>query len=185
MQSSKPLYLVAAVYLALGAYHYAKGADLTMTLPLPSRYILGRDADADIRLGLATAKADGRRVLIEVGGDWCSWCDRMDEYFAKNPDLATLRDHNFVLVKVATEPGRYVPPALRRFPVIPGYPHLFVLDEKGALVQSKDTNELELGDSYDRDKFIRFLYETGPYHGNAVAEAPAASTQAVAAAPAR
>lgn len=165
MQSIKPLYLVAAAYLAAGLYHYASGRDVTRTLPLSSRYVLGRDADADIRLGLATAAASGRRVLIEVGGDWCSWCDRMDDYFARNPDVAALRESNFVRVKVAVEPGRYVPPVLRRFPPIPGYPHFFVLDARGGLVDSKDTNELELGDSYDRDKMIRFLYEDGPPRG--------------------
>jgi len=179
MQSFKPLYLVAAVYLAVGLYHYASGSDVTMTLPLSSRYVLGRDAGTDIGLGLAQASTTGRRVLIEVGGDWCSWCDRLDEYFTKNPDVAALRDSNFVLVKIAVEPGKYSPPILRQFPPIPEYPHLFVLDGKGALVESKDTDELERGDTYDRDKMIRFLYEDGPPRGNAVTETPAASTRAV------
>ena len=158
MQSSKPLYFAAALYLAVGAYHYSSGADFTAALPLPARYDASRDPREDIAAAVADAKAAGKRVLIEVGGSWCSWCDQMDRFFAENPDVAALRDSAFVTVKVGVNQGNTYCEALSKFPPVPGYPHFFVLDENGALLQSKDTEELEKGNSYDRDKFIAFLY---------------------------
>lgn len=158
MQSSKPLYFAAALYLAIGAFHYSAGADFSAALPLPTRYDPVRDPGEDISIGLAEAKASGKKVLIEVGGGWCTWCDQMDQFLRENPDIDALREQTFVTVKVSVNQNNTYCEALARFPRIPGYPHFFVLDEKGALLQSKDTEELERGDTYDHDKFSAFIY---------------------------
>ena len=158
MQSSKPLYFAAALYLAIGAFHYRSGSDLSTALPLSSRYDPGRDPREDIETARAEAKASGKKVLIEVGGSWCSWCDEMDRFLRENPDVDALRRQTFVTVKVSVNPKNTFVPALMGYPRIPGYPHFFVLDEKGALLQSKDTGELEAGSTYDRAKFLAFLY---------------------------
>ena len=41
---------------------------------------------------LRIARATRRRVLAEVGGEWCTWCHIMDRFFAANPDLRKIRD---------------------------------------------------------------------------------------------
>jgi hypothetical protein len=49
---------------------------------------------------------------------------------------------------------------LSKYPKIPGYPHLFVLDKNGKLIHSQDTSELEDGrKSYNLEKFTAFLKE--------------------------
>lgn len=115
------------------------------------------DAGADIKNALITAKATNRRVLVEAGGNWCSWCKIMDKFFDSHKTVTKARDEYFVTVKVAVPSGGPVPPALASYPAPAGYPHLYVLDAEGTVVHSQDTASLEAGQSYDVVKFIMFL----------------------------
>ncbi|MBI3566106.1 MAG: thioredoxin family protein [Elusimicrobia bacterium] len=121
-----------------------------------------RDADRDLADGLARAKVTNRRVLVDVGGNWCLWCRRMDEFFAAHADLAELRDANFVVVRVSVTPERPNAAVLSRFPAVESYPHFFVLEPDGTLVFSKDTGELEDGVSYDPVRVAGFLKSFAP-----------------------
>lgn len=125
-------------------------------------YDASRDPAADIKNALVQARAGRQRVLIEAGGNWCSWCRIMDRFFEDHAELAALRDKNFVVVKVSVESGGPVPAALKAYPPPAGYPHLYVLDENGTLIQSQNTAELEKGDGYDLEKFAFFLNAFGP-----------------------
>ena len=48
-------------------------------------------------------------------------------------------------------------PSLSRYPKIPGYPHIFVLDESGRLLHSQDTLPLEDRATYKEVAFLEFL----------------------------
>lgn len=63
-------------------------------------YIPARDAARDIEEAAAEAQRTHKRVLVEVGGNWCSWCRLMDRYYKEHPDLLALRERYFILVKV-------------------------------------------------------------------------------------
>jgi|WetSurMetagenome_2_1015567.scaffolds.fasta_scaffold433845_1 thioredoxin-related protein len=122
-----------------------------------------RDAAADLRAGIAEAAKTGKRVLADVGGNWCSWCHEMERFVEAHPELKNLRDKYFVTVKINFSPDNKNEAVLSKFPKIPGYPHLFVLDSTGKLLCSKDTSQLEDGkSSYVLDKFIAFLKEYSP-----------------------
>jgi hypothetical protein len=158
-QSSKPLFAAAALILAVGAYHYATaGSDFRDVLPLPERYDLARDPRADILSGMAQARAARKRVLLEIGGDWCPPCENMDRFLRDDPGLNGMADADFVVVRVAVPQNRTNIPALRSLPNVDGYPHLFVLDPDGRLIASKETDDFEKGDSYDAGKVAEFLY---------------------------
>src|SRR5690242_11837888 len=53
-----------------------------------------RDAATDIERAIAEARKTAKRVLLDVGGNWCPWCHMMDQFFQDNPDLLGLRDEN-------------------------------------------------------------------------------------------
>ena len=116
-----------------------------------------RDAAKDIQAAVAEAKRTKRRVILDVGGEWCSWCHTLDRYFVAHPDLAATRDQLYVWIKVHWSPEFPNEAVLSKYPKIPGYPHLFVLDQEGKLVQSQGTAELEDGSSYSLDKMQQFL----------------------------
>jgi len=127
-------------------------------LPDPTaKYDPARDADADIRAAVAEAKRSGRRVILDVGGEWCGWCHTLDRYFVEHPDLQKYRDAHFVWLKINMSPENQNQVVLGRYPRINGYPHLFVLDQDGKLLQSQDTSPLEEGPSYNLDRMTEFL----------------------------
>ncbi len=122
-----------------------------------TKYDPKRDAAQDIRDAAAEAKRTNRRVLLEVGGEWCSWCHHMDDFFQAHPDLTGLRDKSFVTLKINFSEENPNKEVLARYPEIAGYPHLFVLDADGTLVHSQDTSPLEESKSYNLDRFTTFL----------------------------
>jgi len=123
---------------------------------LPANYDPRRDPANDLRAALGYAQQTHRRILIEVGGDWCIWYHIMDRFFDDHGDLKQLRDSRFVLLKVNFSPQHENREFLKGYPHIPGYPHIFVLEPGGKLLRSEDTSELEDGRSYNWRKFRNF-----------------------------
>ncbi len=73
---------------------------------------------------------------------------------------------NFVVVKVNYSKENKNEQFLSQFPKIPGYPHLFVLESSGKLLQSQSSGELESGDHHDHDKILAFLKKWAPNPGS-------------------
>lgn len=121
-----------------------------------------RDAESDVARAVQVAKREGKRVLVEVGGEWCAWCKIMDRFFAANDRVRTLRDAHYVWVKVNWSKENRNEALLSRWPKIDGYPHIFVLDADGSLLHSQDTSLLEQGRGYDVARFVAFLERWKP-----------------------
>jgi thiol:disulfide interchange protein len=130
--------------------------------PPAEKFDPARDADRDIKDAVAEARRTNRRVILDVGGEWCGWCHTLDRYFAEHPDLRDLRDRSYVWLKVNYSPDNKNEAVLSRYPRINGYPHFFVLDQDGKLLQSQDTSLLEEGRSYGHDKMQQFLLRWAP-----------------------
>jgi thioredoxin-related protein len=123
------------------------------------RFDSTRDAARDIREAIVEANRTGRRILLDVGGGWCIWCHRLDSFFAEQKDLAGYMHEHFVVVKIFYSREYKNEAVLSRYPKIPGYPHLFVLEKDGSLLFSQDTGKLESGKGYDRTRIGAFLRE--------------------------
>ena len=122
-----------------------------------TKYDPKRSADQDIRDAIEEAKRTHRRILLEVGGEWCSWCHRLDGFFDAHPDLTGLRDKNFVTVKINFSEENPNEEVLSRYGEIEGYPHIFVLDAEGKLLHSQNTSPLESEKSYSLERLTSFL----------------------------
>jgi Thioredoxin-like len=130
--------------------------------PLPLKFDPARDTARDLETALKMARTTRRRVLVEVGGEWCTWCHIMDRFFAENPDLKRIRDANFIWLKVNYSKENPNAALLARWPSVAGYPHLFVLDPEGRMLQSQDTGLLEAGRDYNPIAFRAFLVDWSP-----------------------
>jgi len=122
-----------------------------------TQYDPSRDAKADLAAAVREAARTHRRVLVEVGGAWCSWCRRLDGLFARDAEIEAFRDRHYVMVKINWSVENRNEEVLTSFPAIPGYPHLFVLAQDGTLLHSQDTAELESGDGHDPVRVLAFL----------------------------
>src|SRR5436190_21307833 len=67
--------------------------------PLPYPYNEKADASAAVDKALARAKASGKRVLIDLGGNWCGDC-RILAATLDLPEMKTFVNPNFEMVSV-------------------------------------------------------------------------------------
>ena len=116
-----------------------------------------RDPSADLHTAMAEAQRSGRRIVLDVGGEWCVWCHRMDKFITDDAQLSALRDAGYVWMKVNYSEDNENVAFLAQYPQVKGYPHLFVLGADGKLLHSQFTGALEADKSYDRAKFLTFL----------------------------
>ncbi len=120
-----------------------------------------RDSAADLEGAKAEAKRDGKKILLDIGGEWCGWCHRMDQFLDENPDLAAKAKRSFVWLKINVSEENRNKAFLERFSKVSAYPHLFVLDAEGKELHSQDTGVLEKGKGYDKEKWREFLEKWG------------------------
>jgi thioredoxin-related protein len=122
----------------------------------------GRDAEKDIADAVAAAKQEHKKILLDVGGEWCSWCHKLDKFFQEHADASEYLHRNYIVVKVNYSKENKNTAVLSKYPPVKGYPHLFVLESNGTLLHSQDTGELESGDHHDYDKVMNFLKKWAP-----------------------
>ncbi len=121
------------------------------------KYDPARNPEEDLKKTIVEAKKTGKRILLEVGGDWCIWCHKLDKFFEENKDVKKFLDDHFILMKVNFSKENKNEKFLSKYPEIPGYPHIFVLDKNGKLLHSQNTGELESGSNHDKKKMMDFL----------------------------
>jgi thioredoxin-related protein len=116
-----------------------------------------KDPAVDLAKAVEQATAENKRIILDIGGEWCVWCRYMDRFFILNPALNDLKKKNFVWVKVNMSEENENKTFLSAYPAISGYPHFFILDEKGKLLQSQSTDILESEKVYSLEKFTAFF----------------------------
>ncbi|MDP2885157.1 MAG: thioredoxin family protein [Ignavibacteria bacterium] len=121
-----------------------------------------RDPEQDLKAAVTLASKSGQRILLDVGGEWCIWCRKLDKFFQDNKDVSEFLHANYIVVKVNWSKENKNEKFLSNYPEVKGYPHLFVLDNKGRLLHSQDTGTLETGDHHDHDKVFDFLKKWAP-----------------------
>ena len=149
------LLIIVPALTCLSAWAHAS-AQAAKYVPVTT-YDPKRDAAADIHDAIKEAQRTRKRILLEVGGQWCSWCHTLDKFFDTHPELTEFRDKNFVTLKINFSEDNENKEVLARYRTIPSYPYIFVLESDGKLLLAKDTSDLESGKSYDLEKLTTFL----------------------------
>ena len=116
---------------------------------------------------LVRAKAEGKFVICQVGGNWCPWCLRFADFITNDTTISKVVDENFEYIHVNYNPRKtegeekqQQAKALMdrldncgRF----GFPVFVVLDEEGKVVHIQDSSFLEEGQGYNQEKVLRFF----------------------------
>jgi thioredoxin-related protein len=116
-----------------------------------------RNPVLDLKAAQKQAKHEKKRILLDVGGEWCPWCHKLDEFIEAHQDIKTAMNDAFIVLKINYSKENKNEEFLNTLPKVAGYPHYFVLDAKGKLVHSQDTGALEDGKSYSHDKLLEFF----------------------------
>ena len=142
-------WLVCLLPLALNA---------TSSLPPYSQgYDPARDPFADGRAAIKLAQQTHRRILIEVGGNWCGWCLQLDRFLASNPQIFEQLHRHFVVVKVNVSEVNDNAAFMAGFPKPLGYPHIYITEANGRIIFSKDTAQLLENSRYSVQRFQQFI----------------------------
>ncbi len=120
------------------------------------------DPFVDLQQAVSEATGSGRRILLEVGGEWCIWSHYREDFLAGDAAVSQPLTRAFVVLKVNYSPENENSEFLSQYPQIPGYPHFFVLDTDGSFLHSQGTAVLELGRSYEPKKVLEFIRQWGP-----------------------
>lgn len=131
---------------------------------LPKPYNEMEDADAKVKELLALAKSENKNIMIQVGGNWCVWCLRLNEFIQKTDNLKTAMNNNYVYYHLNWSPknknekffSQYGNPGEKL-----GYPVFMVLDQNGKLIHTQETGSLEEGKGYSAEKINAFLNSWG------------------------
>jgi len=148
--------LSAFFFISLNLYPQVKNKIKEVTVTLPS-FDPSRNASKDIKDAIAEAGKTNKRIYVDVGGEWCIWCHRIDQFYETHKDLYSYLQKHYVFVKINYSKENKNEKVLSKYPKINGNPHVFILDKQGKLLKSKDTGELEKGKGYDYNKFKIFL----------------------------
>lgn len=130
------------------------------------------DPMTQIDEALTKAKADGKFVVCQVGGNWCPWCLKFADFVEKDSAVNKVVNDNFEYIHVnynrrasagAEAQQKAVQLMLRlnnpgRF----GFPVFVVLDEKGNVLHIQDSSFLEEGKGYSEEKVLRFFKNWTP-----------------------
>ena len=152
----------------------AASLSLTMSAQTTLKKVYNEDIDpmAQIDQALVKAKAEGKFVVCQVGGNWCPWCLKFADFIEKDTAISRMIDENFVYIHVNYNPrksrgeeklaqGRALMKRLHnagRF----GYPVFVVLDEEGQVLHLQDSGLLEEGESYNQQKVMSFFKNWTP-----------------------
>lgn len=132
------------------------------------------DETIDPLVQLDNAIASARQyVLCQLGGNWCKWCLRLAQFVSQDEEISKLIKDNYKFIHVNYNPRirnrdsaeqAKTDKLLKRLgnPGRFGYPVLIVLDGKGRVLHIQDSSFLEEGDSYSRNKVLRFLRNWTP-----------------------
>ena len=133
----------------------------TSAVPSAPKFDPARNPAKDLDSAIVIATASNKRILLDVGGEWCKWCHFLDNFFETNQDVANFLHSNFVVVKVNFSKDNKNEIFLSGYPKVAGYPHFFVLESDGTFLHSQDTGALENGSKenpgHDHDKVLAFL----------------------------
>ncbi len=116
----------------------------------------------DLKKAISEAKKENKRIILDVGGEWCIWCHRIDEFIGQNEEIYKFMHENYVVLKINYSEENKNENFLAQYPGVKGYPHFFVLEKNGKLLHSQDTGLLEKGKSYDAEKMMDFLKKWVP-----------------------
>lgn len=126
-------------------------------------YDPARDPAEDLRQAILIAQKENKRIMLELGGDWCIWCKYLDEFYETHTAILQFRADHYVLVKVNFSDENVNQEFLSQYPAAAGYPHIYILDSDGTFLHSQATVDLEDGAvSYVPEVFMAFLEKWAP-----------------------
>ncbi len=120
------------------------------------------EEDGDVRIEelLKQAKKERKKLLVQIGGNWCVWCLRFNNLVTKTPELKRILDKKYIYYHLNFSPENKNEKAFKKYgnPGAKfGYPAFLILDSDGVVLFTQKSEDLEEGKGYNPKKVKKFL----------------------------
>ena len=129
-------------------------------------YDVEADASKQIAAAIKEANAQNKNVMIQAGGNWCSWCIKFNKFTIADTQIDSIIKASYVLVHLnySKENKNEATFASLGFPQRFGFPSFIILDKTGQRLHTQNSSYLEDGKgSYDRNTVFEFLQAWTPW----------------------
>jgi len=123
------------------------------------------DAEKDIAEAIKKAKAEHKYVLIQDGGNWCSWCIEFARLVKADNKLDSVMNSAYVWYHLNYSKENKNEKVLAKYgyPQRFGFPVFIILNENGERLNTQNSEYLEDGKkSYNKEKVQAFLEMWSP-----------------------
>ena len=122
------------------------------------------DAKADLAQVIKKAAKEHKHVLLQIGGNWCSWCIAFDKKVKSKDALLSEMNKNFVVyhLNFSKENKNEKILADLGYPQRFGFPVFVILDGKGNRLHTQNSAYLEEGDGHSFKKVLEFFEHWSP-----------------------
>ena len=125
----------------------------------PQVYNPQANAKTELQAAIKKAKAANKHVLIQVGGNWCSWCIKFHNLTTSDAQLDSTLKANYEVLKLnhSKEVPNLEALAELEYPQRFGFPVFVVLDGNGKRLHTQNSAYLEEDSGYSKKKILEFL----------------------------
>lgn len=105
------------------------------------------------------AKMENKHVLIQVGGNWCTWCIKLHNFIKEHEPIDSIIKADYILIRVnySKKNKNLEIMEMMEYPQRFGFPVLVILNGDGQRLHTQNTAYIEEGDSYNEKKLREFL----------------------------
>jgi len=130
----------------------------------PKLYNPAADAKAEIAAAVKKAGAEHKNVLLQIGGNWCSWCLLFNKLVTTDAELNKYMNSNFEVLHVNWSPENKNEKLLAElgYPQRFGFPVFVILDGKGNRLHTQNSAYLEEGKGHSKTKVMEFFENWSP-----------------------
>ena len=129
------------------------------------QYNPAANAEKDIATAILKSKKENKFVLIQGGGNWCSWCIEFARFAKEDNKIASVIKSSFVWyhLNYSKENENKATFAKLGYPQRFGYPVFIILNGKGERIHTQNSEYLENGGKgYNQQKVQNFLEMWSP-----------------------
>ncbi len=123
------------------------------------------DAEKEIDAAIVKAKAQNKFVLLQGGGNWCSWCIEFARFCRADKKIDSVINASFVWYHLNYSKENENKLIFAKFGYAQrfGFPVFIILDGDGNRINTQNSEYLEDGNkSYDKNKVLSFLMAWRP-----------------------
>jgi hypothetical protein len=104
-------------------------------------YKPGENAEAAISKAVLKAKKEKKHVFVQIGGNWCVWCARFEEYVKTSKVIDSIVKADYVVYHLNYSKENTNAPVLAKY----GYPQRFVLNRGRVMIIIRSWNFSNIG----------------------------------------